>query len=48
MPQIKITISDDELAKLKEQANLHLNSVSKEARLIINQYLYKIKRVTID
>lgn len=40
MPQIKITITDEEYLKLEQEANLHLNSISKEARVILHQHLY--------
>lgn len=40
MPQIKITITDEEYLKLEQKANLHLNSISKEARVILHQHLY--------
>lgn len=37
--QIKITITDEEYALLKEQATRHLNSLSKEARLLLRSQL---------
>lgn len=40
MPQIKITITDEEYLKLEQEANLHLNSISKEVRVILHQHLY--------
>lgn len=40
MPQIKITITDEEYLRLEQEANLHLNSISKEARVILHQHLY--------
>ena len=40
MPQIKITITDEEYKLLEEQAAANLNSISKEARVIIHQHLY--------
>lgn len=40
MPQIKITITDEEYLKLEQEASLHLNSISKEARVILHQHLY--------
>ncbi|MDE6947573.1 MAG: hypothetical protein K2P14_10370 [Anaeroplasmataceae bacterium] len=41
--QIKITITDEEYEKLKEQATKHLNSLSKEARVIIHKELFTNK-----
>lgn len=41
MPQIKITITDEEYKLLEEQAAANLNSISKEARVIIHQHLYR-------
>ena len=40
MPQIKITITDEEYLRLEQEANLHLISISKEARVILHQHLY--------
>lgn len=39
MPQIKITISQEEYNLLKRQAEVHLNSISKEARVTLRQGL---------
>ena len=44
MPQIKITLTEEEIKKLKEHAELHLNSMSKEARVILHDYLFDTER----
>lgn len=46
MPQIKITLTEEEIKKLKEHAELHLNSMSKEARVIIHEHLFDTDRYT--
>lgn len=40
MPQIKITITDEEYKLLETQAKRNLNSISKEARVILHHNLY--------
>lgn len=40
MPQIKVTITDDEYALLQTRATNNLNSISKEARLILHHVLF--------
>lgn len=40
MPQIKVTITDDEYALLQTRATNNLNSISKEARLILHSVLF--------
>ena len=44
MPQIKITLTEEEIKKLKEHAELHLNSMSKEARVILHEHLFDTER----
>ena len=40
MPQIKITLTDEEISLLQARANRNLNSMSKEARVILHCALY--------
>lgn len=40
MPQIKITLTDEEINLLQARANKNLNSMSKEARVILHHALY--------
>lgn len=40
MPQIKITLTDEEINLLQTRANKNLNSMSKEARVILHRALY--------
>jgi hypothetical protein len=47
MPQIKITLTEEEIKKLKEHAELHLNSMSKEARVIIHEHLFDTDRYSV-
>lgn len=41
MPQIKITITDEEYDLLKKQAKEEYRSISNQARIILHQHLYR-------